>query len=68
MIKGREPVLERISVIFQVILTLFSIFFILWISGLFAVVSVNSKNDYIIFAMITSIIWYVLLEFLKWVK
>ncbi len=65
MIKGREPVLERLSVIFQVFLTLLSFFLVLWIYDLFAVVSANSKNDYIFFAMITSVIWYVLLEFFE---
>lgn len=65
MIKGREPVLERISVTFQVILTLLSFFLVLWISGLFAVVTANSKNDYFFFATIICIIWYVLLEFFE---
>jgi FlaA1/EpsC-like NDP-sugar epimerase len=65
MIKGREPVLERISVTFQVILTLLSFFLVLWISGLFTVVNANSKNDYIFFATIISVIWYVLLEFFE---
>lgn len=65
MIKGREPVLERISVTFQVILTLLSFILILWVSGLFAVVTANSKNDYIFFAIIISVIWSVLLEFFE---
>jgi exopolysaccharide biosynthesis polyprenyl glycosylphosphotransferase len=65
MIKGREPLLERMSVTFQVILTLFSFFFILLISGLFAEVSVKEKNDYIFFALIIGVIWFVLLEFFE---
>lgn len=65
MIKGREPLLERISVTFQVTLTLLSFFFILLISGLFAEVSVKGKNDYIFFAMIIGVIWFVLLEFFE---
>ena len=65
MIKGREPVLERISVTFQVFLTLLSFFFILLISGLLAEVSAKEKNDYIFFALIISVIWFVLLEFFE---
>ncbi len=62
MIKGREPVLERISVTFQVFLTLLSFLVILWISGLFAEISDKEKNDYIFLTIIISIIWFVLLE------
>jgi exopolysaccharide biosynthesis polyprenyl glycosylphosphotransferase len=65
MIKGREPVLERLSVSFQVTLTLLSFFFVLWISGLFTEVSPKEKNDYILFGIIIIAIWFVLLEFFE---
>jgi exopolysaccharide biosynthesis polyprenyl glycosylphosphotransferase len=64
MIKEREPVLERISVTFQVILTLLSFFIVLWISGLHKEV-ISSNNDFILFTMIISVMWYVLLEFFE---
>jgi exopolysaccharide biosynthesis polyprenyl glycosylphosphotransferase len=65
MIKGREPVLERISVTFQVLLTLLSFFIVIWISGLFDEVAANSNNEFILFAMIIGAIWFVLLEFFE---
>jgi len=65
MIKEREPVLERISVTFQVLLTLISFFIVLWLSGLFYEITSNINNDFILFAMIISVIWYILLEFFE---
>ena len=62
MIKGREPILERISVAFQVILTLLTFYFVLWISDFFASDLIRGNNEHLIFALIIISIWFVLLE------
>lgn len=62
MIKGREPILERLSVTFQVFLTLVSFFLTLWISGIINEDFLNEKNNYFLFVIIISTIWFVLLE------
>ena len=62
MIKGREPVLERISVTFQVILTLLCFYFILLISGFFNNDFIKGNNEHLILTFIIVPIWFVLLE------
>jgi exopolysaccharide biosynthesis polyprenyl glycosylphosphotransferase len=61
MIKGREPVLERISVIFQVILTVVCFSLILWITGYFTEF-IKGDNEFVVFAFILVPVWFVLLE------
>ena len=62
MIKGREPILERISVIFQVILTLLSFGFVLWINCFFGNNLIIGNNDYLVLAILIVPVWFVLLE------
>ena len=62
MIKGREPILERISVIFQVFLTLLSFGFVLWITDFFGKNLLPVNNDHLVLAILVVPIWFVLLE------
>jgi exopolysaccharide biosynthesis polyprenyl glycosylphosphotransferase len=62
MIKEREPILERISVIFQVLLTLLCFFLTIFISRLGTGQSPFSFKDYSLIAFLIAPIWYVLLE------
>ena len=63
MIKEREPILERVSVIFQVILTLFSLYLVKLISGSYSGNLLKSSNEYLTFAFIVVPVWFGLLEF-----
>jgi exopolysaccharide biosynthesis polyprenyl glycosylphosphotransferase len=62
MLKEREPVLERFSVIYQVVLTLFCFFLVLWFSGIYALNQSLESNESIVFAFIIVPVWFVLLE------
>ncbi len=62
MIKGREPVLERMSVTFQVLLTLICFYLNLWISGITKANFVIGDNEHLVFALIIVPVWFVLLE------
>jgi exopolysaccharide biosynthesis polyprenyl glycosylphosphotransferase len=62
MIAEREPALERISILFQVGLTLISYFFVLWYSGLIDSGSIRENKEYLVIAVLLVPIWFGLLE------
>jgi exopolysaccharide biosynthesis polyprenyl glycosylphosphotransferase len=62
MIKEREPALERISVTFQVMWTLISFYFLLWISGIVSKDNFFETRDHLILAIVMIPVWFTLLE------
>lgn len=62
MIKEREPLLERVSVIFQVILTLACFNIILWITGYYTHNDINGNYEHVVFSVIIIPVWFFLLE------
>jgi exopolysaccharide biosynthesis polyprenyl glycosylphosphotransferase len=63
MIKGREPALERISVLIQVGFTLLSYVFVLWISNVYTYnIDIIENKEHLIIALIIIPTWFALLE------
>lgn len=63
MIKEREPILERVSVILQVMLTLLSLYLVKLISGFYSGNLMKFSSEDIAFAFIIVPVWFGLLEF-----
>lgn len=61
MIKSREPALERVSVTFQVILTVLCFYFTIWASGL-TIDFIKENKEHISLAFILAPLWFGLLE------
>jgi exopolysaccharide biosynthesis polyprenyl glycosylphosphotransferase len=62
MIKEREPVLERISVFFQVLATLACFYLAIYAARYFAGQLPFSPREYSVIAFLVATFWYVLLE------
>ncbi len=62
MIKEREPVLERLSVLFQVFLTLVCFYTILIIAGDIPDSYIRDDKEYLIIGIILIPVWFVLLD------
>ena len=62
MIKERETALERISVLFQVGISLLSYFLVLWYMGSYNADSIMLKKEYLLIAFLIIPIWFALLE------
>ncbi|VAW24190.1 Undecaprenyl-phosphate galactosephosphotransferase [hydrothermal vent metagenome] len=62
MIKESEPVLERLIVFFQVLLTLACFFFSIWLSAYFGNTLSIGNEEYYVMAFLIAPIWFVLLE------
>lgn len=62
MIKEREPILERISVLFQVFVTIASYYFAIWISLFFEIPLPENPGEYHAVALVIAPVWFVLLE------
>lgn len=62
MIKEREPALERVSVTFQIVWTLISYYFILWLSGIVSKNNFSETKEHLIIAIIIVPVWFWLLE------
>lgn len=65
MIKGRESILERVSVIIQLFYTLIIYYFILWFSGIVTTGNFLNNKDHIIIALIIIPFWFWLFEFFE---
>jgi len=68
MIKGREPILERLSVTFQVFLTLVCFFITLWISGIFNEDLYQERHSYFVFVIFISSLSFGLLDLFEMVN
>jgi exopolysaccharide biosynthesis polyprenyl glycosylphosphotransferase len=62
MIKERETALERMSVLFQVGISLLCFIIVLWYLGSFNADSIVPKNEFLVIAFLIIPIWFVLLE------
>jgi len=62
MIKSREPALERISVTFQVALTIFCFYLTIWASGTLTIDYLKGNKEHLILAFVLTPIWFGLLE------
>lgn len=62
MIKGREPVLERLSVIFQVVITLFCFYVLLWMNGNESTGENIYQSENVIISLLIVPVWFILLE------
>ena len=62
MIKEREPVLERLSVLFQVLLTVSCFILTLILSGNFPQDFISEQKEYLIVAIILVPTWFILLD------
>ena len=62
MIKEREPILERISVLFQVFISLLSFYLILELSGEFPDSYIKEQKEHLIVSFILIPVWFVLLD------
>ncbi|MFW6326695.1 MAG: sugar transferase [Bacteroidota bacterium] len=62
MIKEREPILERLSILFQVFISLLSFYLILEISGDFPDSYITEKKEHLIIGFILIPVWFVLLD------
>lgn len=61
MIKEREPILEKLSVAFQVVLTLVCFYGAIWIIQLFKPIQ-NGHNEYNIISFIIAPLWLLILD------
>jgi exopolysaccharide biosynthesis polyprenyl glycosylphosphotransferase len=62
MIKERETALERMSVLFQVGISLLCYFSVIWYMGSFNAGSIALKKEYLVIAFLIVPIWFTLLE------
>jgi len=62
MIKSREPALERISVTFQVALTILCFYLTIWTTGTLTMDYLKSNKEHLIIAFIIAPIWFGILE------
>lgn len=62
MIKEREPVLERISVLFQVLLSLMTFYIVLEFSGNFPESYIREQKEHLIIGIILIPVWFILLD------
>lgn len=62
MIKEREAAVERISVLFQVGLSLLSFFLVLWYFGSFNADPIINKTEYLVIVFLIIPIWFGLLD------
>ena len=62
MIKSREPALERISVTFQVTLTLICFYLTIWASGYLTLDYLKGNREHLIISFVLAPIWFGLLE------
>ncbi len=62
MIKEREPALERMSVVVQVIWTVICYYFIIWISGIVSINNFFKIKEHLIIAFIMIPVWFTLFE------
>ncbi len=62
MIKERETALERMSVLFQVGISLLCFIIVLWYLGSFNADSIIPKKEFLVIAFLIIPIWFVLLE------
>jgi len=65
MFKSREPALERISVVFQVALTIFCFYLTLWASGVLTLNYLLHNKEHMVITFIMTPIWFGLLEFFE---
>ncbi|MDD4143473.1 MAG: sugar transferase [Prolixibacteraceae bacterium] len=65
MIKEREPALERISVVIQVIWTVICYYFIIWISGIVSINNFFEIKEHLIIVFIMIPAWFTLFEFFE---
>src|SRR5210317_1437252 len=62
MIKSREPALERISVTFQVALTILCFYLTIWTTGTLTLDYLKGNKEHLIIAFVLAPIWFGLLE------
>jgi len=62
MIKEREPILERISILFQVFLSLMTFYLVLEISGDFPESYIREQKEHLIIGFVLIPVWFVLLD------
>ncbi|HYQ58438.1 MAG TPA: sugar transferase, partial [Draconibacterium sp.] len=65
MIKSREPALERISVTFQVVLTVLCFYLTLWVTGVLTFNYLINNKEHMVITFIMSPLWFGLLEFFE---
>lgn len=65
MIKSREPALERMSVTFQVVLTVLSFYLTLWATGILSLNYLLHNKEHMVLAFIMTPLWFGLLEFFE---